>query len=270
MTSLEVTLTNIFSNVLSNLMAKDDDRIGTFNSLGVDPKRAKYAEHFTSLIIAYVFNNMEPYIASFCTPADEESARHGLLSQWRGYGADGGYAIQFDRYKLEQLIVERNKKAPSSFIMRDVSYDKESHHNANLLAFKSEFETAFLAELDRLINFTSLEPFSPLKDVSHGALNVLLDGLLNKKNHHFREEREVRLSFGLVASDRKLLKTKYYVRDGLIVPYVESFDVVRCIKSIVVGPAPRQDVRVYTVMNLLKTLDIQVPVIPSMIPFTRQ
>lgn len=42
----------------------------------------------------------EPYIASFCTTSGLEEkgvrkqvAQHGLLSQWRGYGNDGGYAI---------------------------------------------------------------------------------------------------------------------------------------------------------------------------------
>lgn len=271
MSSLEVALTKIFSNVLSDLRAKEDGRIDIFYSRGVDPKQDKYAEHYTALIIGTIFGYMNPYLACFCTPADEESARHGLLSQWRGYGTDGGYAIQFDRDKLEKLIVEHNKKTLSNFSLSDVSYDEESHYYANLLGLKTELEASFLAHLDFLIDdFSSLKPFNPLKGFSTEALSALLDGLINVKNRHFREEREIRLSLGLVASDCELLETKYYVRDGLIVPYVESFDVVDCINSIVVGPAPRQDVRVYSVINRLNTLGIQVPVIPSQIPFTRQ
>lgn len=271
MTSVNATLTKIFSDVLYNLRDKEDERLNVFYGRGVDPEEAKYDEHYTSLIISSIFSHMNPYLACFCTPADEESARHGLLSQWRGYGADGGYAIQFDREKLGELIVEQNKKTQSNFHLSDVSYDEKSQYYANLLALKPEFETAFLAHLDFLIShFLSLEPYSPLKDFSSEALSALLDGLVNIKNRHFREEREVRLSLGLIASDGDLLPTKYYVRDGLIVPYVESFNVLDCIKAIVVGPAPRQDVRVYSVINRLNTLGIKVPVIPSKIPFTRQ
>lgn len=271
MTSVNATLTKIFSDVLYSLKTEEDERIDVFYSRGVDPEEAKYAEHYTSLIISSIFSYMNPYLACFCTPADEESARHGLLSQWRGYGADGGYAIQFDREKLSELIVEQNKKTQSNFHLSDVSYGENSQYYDNLLALKPEFEKGFLAHLDFLIShFLSLKPFSPLEDFSPEALSALLDGLVNIKNHHFREEREVRLSLGLVASDCETLKTKYYVRDGLIVPYVESFDVLDCIRSIVVGPAPRQDVRVYSVINRLDTLGIKVPVIPSKIPFTRQ
>ena len=31
---------------------------------------------------------------------DDETYKHGLLSQWRGYGNDGGYAIEFNKKKL--------------------------------------------------------------------------------------------------------------------------------------------------------------------------
>ena len=271
MTSANETLTKMFSDVLFGLREKEDERLDVFYGRGVDPEQEKYAEHYTSLIIGSLFSHMNPYLACFCTPADEESARHGLLSQWRGYGADGGYAIQFDRKKLNELISKHNENTTSTFHLSNVSYDKGSDCYTNLLSLKPEFETAFLAHLDFLIHeFLSLKPFNPLKNFSAEALSALIDALINIKNNHFREEREVRLSLGLVSSDFDILKPKYYVRDGLIVPYVESFDITDCIKSIVVGPAPRQDVRVYSVMNRLNTLGIKVPVMPSKIPFTRQ
>lgn len=271
MTSVNDTLTKIFSGVLRHLREEEDKRLDVFYGRGVDPEQAGYAENYASLIIGVLFSHMNPYLACFCTPADEESARHGLLSQWRGYGTDGGYAIQFDREKLIELISEHNKNTTSAFNLSDVSYDEHSECYTNLLSLKPEFETAFLSHLDYLIhNFLSREPFNPLKNFSPEALSALLDALINIKNRHFREEREVRLSLGLVSADRDVLKPKYYVRDGLIVPYVESFAIIDCIKSIVVGPAPRQDVRVYSVMNRLNTLGIKVPVMPSNIPFTRQ
>jgi hypothetical protein len=44
------------------------------------------------------------YVASFCTSTNEWISLNGLLSQWRGYGEDGGYAIVFDTEKLESLL----------------------------------------------------------------------------------------------------------------------------------------------------------------------
>lgn len=48
----------------------------------------------------------EPYVASFCGAKNPSVARDGLLSQWRAYGADGGYAIVFDTNGLEILLKE--------------------------------------------------------------------------------------------------------------------------------------------------------------------
>lgn len=45
----------------------------------------------------------EPYVLSFCASTSERISAHGLLSQWRGYGKDGGYAIAFDTAGLEAL-----------------------------------------------------------------------------------------------------------------------------------------------------------------------
>ena len=46
------------------------------------------------------------YVASFCTTGDSWTSQHGLLSQWCGYGLDGGYAIVFDSARLRSLLTE--------------------------------------------------------------------------------------------------------------------------------------------------------------------
>ena len=47
-----------------------------------------------------------PFIVSFCSHAADQlyEKDHGLLSQWRGYGGDGGYCIVFDTLKLAELL----------------------------------------------------------------------------------------------------------------------------------------------------------------------
>ena len=67
----------------------------------------------------------EPHITSFCT-IDKTNARianHGLLSQWRGYGAQGGYVIIFDTEGLIELLHEEGKKWDYSAVFAgDVVY----------------------------------------------------------------------------------------------------------------------------------------------------
>ncbi|MBS0587862.1 MAG: DUF2971 domain-containing protein [Proteobacteria bacterium] len=72
----------------------------------------------------------EPYIASFCTTSGLEKgvrklvAQHGLLSQWRGYGNDGGYAIVFNTEQFWELLKDVGKKMENSMyaFFADVVY----------------------------------------------------------------------------------------------------------------------------------------------------
>lgn len=45
----------------------------------------------------------DPYVTSFCAASSPLMSAHGLLSQWRGYGREGGYAVVFDTKGLEEL-----------------------------------------------------------------------------------------------------------------------------------------------------------------------
>lgn len=46
------------------------------------------------------------YITSFSTATDPLVRGHGLLSQWRAYGPDGGYAVVFDTGPLDKILSE--------------------------------------------------------------------------------------------------------------------------------------------------------------------
>src|SRR5260370_29584283 len=67
-----------------------------------------------------LMNNVSPlFVLSFCRH-DERSKEFdpGLLSQWRGYGDEGGYAIEFDDAgvdnlsKTKQTIISHNYSQP--------------------------------------------------------------------------------------------------------------------------------------------------------------
>lgn len=67
------------------------------------------------------------YVTSFCTACDEWVPQNGLLSQWRGYGQDGGYAIVFDTKGLDSLL--RNDAghyhdSEETLVFGDVQYDE--------------------------------------------------------------------------------------------------------------------------------------------------
>jgi hypothetical protein len=79
---------------------------------GIDKFAEIVAKDFVEGLYKVTFTNTasfsfaEPFIASFCSHAADQlyEKEHGLLSQWRGYGGDGGYCIVFDTLKLSELL----------------------------------------------------------------------------------------------------------------------------------------------------------------------
>jgi len=69
----------------------------------------------------------EPYVASFCRAGNKNIKKHGLLSQWRGYGQGGGCAIVFDAPVLKNLVGEEGNNWSYSFLHGgDVVYSDAS------------------------------------------------------------------------------------------------------------------------------------------------
>ena len=131
------------------------------------------------------FSFAEPYITSFCTHADWPYEReNGLLSQWRGYGGDGGYCLVFDTVKLAERL----------------GREFDTHYYVHI-------SLAQVVYADGRVKVEDLFPV--LLERNEGFLNVVLnrgDGLLNLrdgfgpfiagvtdyKHQGFREEREIR------------------------------------------------------------------------------
>jgi hypothetical protein len=129
------------------------------------------------------FRHFEPYVTSFCGHTDSYEVDHGLLSQWRGYGSDAGYALVFDTVRLEEVVeVECKRYFYSSAHLGTVVYDGDQE------MFDREF-----AELISVVNKMSEQMFlHPHPDLS--PLYTPLVGSLSRYKHKgFREEREVRL-----------------------------------------------------------------------------
>ncbi len=126
-----------------------------------------------------------PFIASFCSHSADEhyERRHGLLSQWRGYGCGERYALVFDTEKLEKLLFKESKIYQYHFgKFFDVVY------SGNMDKYREWYEQ-FADDLYKMLVkiFDGEEPDTG---------NLYEDFVLRAcrlKHRGFKEEREVRI-----------------------------------------------------------------------------
>ena len=82
------------------------------------------SEKVTSAVLASIERVSPIHITSFCQhEKGTPECDHGLLSQWRGY-AKGGFAIEFDEGKLDDLTdLEHSNHSYQAVITSQVEYD---------------------------------------------------------------------------------------------------------------------------------------------------
>lgn len=233
----------------------------------------------------------EPYIASFCTTSGLEKGvrkqvpQHGLLSQWRGYGNDGGYAIVFDTEQFVELLKDVGKKMESSMysFLADVVYSSDPD---------SKFIEEFKEDLIIIKEFFS-NHLSNIEDDENESkfFYSLMHCACRYKHWGFKEENEVRvvalpdpLHHEAFAKNMKAegitvdeISRKYFSRAGALVPYIDLFDEITSkpdktlpIKRIIVGPTKNTQVRIRrikAVNMLINQHGIKADVTASEIPF---
>ena len=266
----------LFSQEAHRLRLNHDHRVQTFANRGVDISH--YAERFEQSIAGTALSQLCTYITCFFRPDSKEDFIHGLLSQWRAYGTDGGYALHFSRSKLEKQIERLGSSNSFQYDLQDVHYTPENAFKAGVLSHKKAFLAAFLEHLDDLaqpLSFENHGMVSPISSLPGGPLEAYLTYIAHTKNLHFAEERETRLSITqFVPAGDGCQPVHYFNRDGLVIPYVKSpkdeLDILDCIEWVVVGPGPRLQARFKAVTQLITQLDRKIEVRASHIPFTRQ
>jgi hypothetical protein len=266
-------LTPLFRNFTYKMIESDDPRVMKFGGRGVDVM--SYADNFESLMVSTALTRVNTFITCFCKASAKEDFSHGLLSQWRGYGADGGYAIQFSRQKLEEAT--KRLASVHGYDLHDVHYGAENPLKEEMLKHSDAYVKAYSAHLDELakpLDFSSKTFRSPIAGLVGGPIEDLLNYLVHTKSQHFGEERECRLSVLQTSTPTAgSLPVHHYDRAGLIVPYVHSpspdFDILECIDWIIVGPGPRMASRYKSTVQLALQYCKNVHVRPSHIPFTR-
>ena len=269
-------LSPLFRKATYELIEANEPRVSLFANRGVGIMH--YADGFEQLIAAMTLSSLCTYMTCFFRPTSEEDFLHGLLSQWRGYGADGGYVLHFSRKKLVDAM-ERSVAADKlNYDLQDVHYVLDNPLKQEVLRHSDAFLKAFLAHLDELaqpLDFNKKTMRSPIADLPGGPLEAFLNYLVHTKNKHFAEERETRLTLTqLVSQAEGCLPVDYFNRAGLIVPYTKtpasSFNVLDSLEWIVVGPGPRLNSRFKSVTQLVQQVGRKILVRASHIPFTRQ
>jgi hypothetical protein len=246
---------------------------GFYEFHGMSGHRLQAEGFFRTLL--RLINDISPlFVLSFCKhDVGSKEFEHGLLSQWRGYGEAGGFAVEFDEAGMDELLkVEIEKFAYVGFKADDVLYDKYER-----LFVPDDFK-GLAGEMIRRI-------FEP-RDVSEVTGRKDIDAFMPKfmsvapfmKHWGFREEREYRVLFSCIRSDkipatetRPSKEIKFRIKNGQIVSYIEVFDYGPSfpIKSIIVGPHASQELQCEAVKLMLKTEGIDATIRVSEIPYRR-
>jgi hypothetical protein len=201
------------------------------------------------------------FVCSFCThSAQSYEANHGLLSQWRGYGADGGVAIVLDTRGIEaRMQHEKGIFAHSVNHIANVIYDNDDKR------IKKDFCNVFEHYPEILNKFytNNQPPFDKIFD--HFVLGSTL-----VKHHGFSEEKEIRIvvspranmdsTFYSPEHDTMLSKKIHYTKRGnREVRYIELFgDVSLPIKRVIIGPSKYQNINHQMITNLTQGSGIEV------------
>jgi hypothetical protein len=225
--------------------------------------------------------DLSVYVTSFCYMGDGPDYKNGLLSQWRGYGRGGGYAIVFETLGLYPMFEEERQQYNHPFTsFGDVDYyDMEFP-----LAGKRHEETM---EWENAVVNTVVEIVSgevKFEEKSDSLFQPVVALATRHKHYGFREEAEVRLSLVLWEEHQlrvldasqahwPVKKIFHMDKDGIQVPYVKLFDGIPDekrrlpIKEIVVGPHPEKMQRAEMVKALLMELGSDALVRVSEIPY---
>jgi hypothetical protein len=216
----------------------------------------------------------QPYVVSFCGHRGAYERDNGLLSQWRAYGKDVGYAIVFDTRKLTELMkAECAKHVYSPCHMCDVVYEGDKE------GFRKEFQALSdgSRELLRAVFLGQDANFEPL-------YLPFIVGVSRYKHQGFREEQEVRMLMSPASEmdveearkkDKKSWEPhrhktikKVRFRENFA-PFISLFDDVAehlPIVRIIIGPNPDKELRKERLIRFLAINNLRIDVSCSQTP----
>jgi len=230
------------------------------------------AEGFFKTLIR-LLNEVSPlFVLSFCRHDEgTEEFTHGLLSQWRGYGNAGGFAIEFDEIRIDELLkAEMERFAYAGWKSAEVIYE-----DYNKLFRIEDFKGVAGEMIRRMFEPRDVSEITGKKDIDRFMATFMTVAPF-MKHSGFREEREYRVVFSCIHRDkrpddetRESKEINFRVKHGQVVPYIEVFahGPSLPIKSIIVGPHPSQELQYEAVKLMLSEEGIDATVRLSEIPY---
>jgi hypothetical protein len=246
---------------------------------GIDALVADEARKWSAAIRRATLSVNRPFVLSLSGPSDQRVKQSGLLSQWRGYGGDGGYALVLDTARIELAMQRENKKHHSLRVLLGDVYYQGIDPNLQPYATQdvAESEVTVKQGVARLLRGGTADETEGFYD----AVTVLS---CLCKHWGFWEEREVRVVVHPALEEvagvetgpllpRKEIKT--FRRGETDVPYVELFahlsekdaDRNLPIRRVIVGPHRYSSARAKAVRKLLLDRGYQAEVVESEIPY---
>lgn len=152
---------------------------------GIESVKKNLLESFRDIFRSHTLKFDEPYTLSFCRPP-EHDPENGLLSQWRGYGPDGGYAVVFDTNGIESLCKLELAFHYQHFSFGDVEYFGEDGIGVGQYP---ETVASEKAVQDAVSNFILTQDRSAFDSTYQPIASLSC----RYKHRGFREETEVRI-----------------------------------------------------------------------------
>lgn len=182
-------------------------------------------------------NATAPYfITSFCIHNEGDHAySNGLLSQWRSY-ALGGFAIEFDELKIDELNNEESK----GWRYQGMITDTVSYEDHETRVKPDQFKNMVGAFLRSILPKFQLLPSNKRKELDEilgtAKINDFARPFLSVapflKHSGFKEEAEYRIvalcnrSTNFDPGDERKIKTFHFRSrpDGNVIPYITLYD----------------------------------------------
>jgi len=211
------------------------------------------------------------FVLSFCKHDINSQflQNNGLLSQWRGYGKDGGYAIVFEEKELRgKYDTERQSFYYGLTCDDKVTYIE--HDLDGLNSMRQHVDT--VVHWAKAVYKDRTNGMKKPPEVTSNQIEALLQCMAFIKHFGFEEEKEYRISvmpytkewlsnpdFNKENKEHKLSKEiKVRNRNGTLVPYIELFKSKDNlpIKAICVGPHPDKEARAKSLRAYLDTMEL--------------
>lgn len=248
-------------------------RVGTVCQLGID----LFDYWFRKIVDGFKEaerRSQDHYVTSFCTADAPWISQQGLLSQWRGYGLDGGYAIVFNTEGLDSLLTaEGQTYYEEAIVFGNAQYDMaelskvQDEQVLEHIQHVKEAVSAYFATADIEKVYPAFESITILSAIC--------------KHKSFAEEKEVRIVVSEPSAEvgpdpsnqsgKSYRRAYSFLRDGVLVPCIHLFEGQKLnalpIRRVIVGPHPEKQERKKSVEILLRNHGIDAEVSVSDTPF---